>query len=158
MLETILTPTALWKNFILPDGVDATVLQEIKRGNIVFTKLYIQGRKVGNQDVQIYAELVRNVKNQTAPAIILLEDFEIGQDRKMIKNLLARGYSVLSVDLYGKKEGKERFTEYPEQIGYANYENVKDKLYEIETNAFATCWYEWCAVLRYALKYLKGTT
>ncbi len=156
MIETILTPTALWKNFILPDGVSATVVQERKRGNVVFSKLYIEGRNVGQESVKIYAELVRNVKKATAPAIILLEDFEIKQDKKLIKTLLSKGYSVLTVDLYGKKQDKERFTVYPEQISYANYEEVKDNLYEIQTNAQQTCWYEWCAVLRYALKYLKG--
>lgn len=155
MLETILTPTALWKNFILPDGVDATVIQEIKRGKVAFSKLYIKGRKVGEQNVKIYAELVRNVKNKTAPAIILLEDFEIKQDKNLIKSLLAKGYSVLSIDLYGKKEGKENFTIYPDQISYANFENSQDKLYTIENSAMNTCWYEWCAVIRYALKYLK---
>lgn len=156
MIETILTPTALWKNFILPDSVDATVIQERKRGNIAFSKLYIEGRKVGDKNVKIYAELVRNVKSKTAPAIILLEDFEIGQDKKLIKSLLSNGYTVLSIDLYGKKDGSERHTVYPEQISYANFELSKDKLYTVEKSAQQTCWYEWCAVLRYALKYLKS--
>lgn len=156
MIETILTPTALWKNFILPDGVSATVIQERKRGNVVFSKLYIDGRTVGEEKVKIYAELVRNVKKQNAPVIILLEDFKISKDKKLIKILLSKGYSVLTVDLYGKNEGKERFTIYPDQISYANFEEVKDNLYTIESHAQQTCWYEWCAVLRYALKYLKG--
>ena len=155
MIETILTPTALWKNFILPEGVPAMVVQERKRGNVIFSKLYIEGRKIENEKVKIYAELVRNVKNQTAPAILLIEDFEIKQDKALIKSLLSKGYSVLSVDLYGKKEDKERFTIYPDKVEYANYELVKDKLYTVETHAQQTCWYEWCAVLRYALKYLK---
>ena len=128
MIETILTPTALWKNFILADEVSATVIQERKRGNVVLSKLYIDGRSVGKEKVKIYAELVRNVKNKTAPAIILLEDFAINKDKKLVKSLLSNGYSVLTVDLFGSNEGKERFTIYPDQISYANFEEAKDKL------------------------------
>ena len=156
MIETILTPTVLWKNFSLPDDVGANIVQEQNKGNIIFSKLLIEGRTVKDGKVSIYAELMRGADKTESPAILLVEDFDICKDSKLAKDLVAKGYAVLTVDLAGYKEGKEDFTGYPQSISYANYENSKQDLYSIKKDAKSTCWYEWCAVLKYAVKYLMN--
>ena len=94
--------------------------------------------------------------SEKAPAILLLRDFDNGSDEQVIENLAKKGYIVLSVDIAGKDEGKELFTEYPESLNYANYSLAKDSLYSVTEDVNDTCWYEWTAVVRYALKYLRG--
>ena len=155
MINTILTPTSIWKNFTIPNGIGAQIIDTEKSGGITTSRMMIEGRVVEDGAVQIYAELSRNEKLATCPVVLLLEDFSINKDRTLIKDLVKKGFAVLAVDIEGEKEGKEFFTLYPESISYAKLENVKDALYEVKDNAVATCWYEWCAVLRYALKYLK---
>ncbi len=156
MFEKILTPTALWKNFDLPESVGANIIQEQNQDNIIFSKLYIEGRKVKDGSVSIYAELMRSNKIDNCPAILLVEDFGLNKESKLAKDLLSKGYAVLMVDLAGFKEGKEDYTLYPQSVSYANYENCKEDIYGIKKDAKNTCWYEWCAVLKYATKYLQG--
>ncbi len=156
MFEKILTPTTLWKSFELPDSVGANLLEEQNIDGTIFSKLIIEGRTLKDGKVSIYAELMRNASKEKCPAILLLEDFSISKKSKLAKDLLSKGYSVLTVDLEGYLEGKEHYTEYPQSISYANYDSVKDNIYAIKKDAKATCWYEWCAVLKYAVKYLKG--
>ena len=132
MIETILTPTVLWKNFELPENVSAKTIQEQKIGNIIYTKLFIEGRKVKGGNVNIYAELMRSAKKSTLPAILLLEDFEINKNSSLKEDLLDKGYAVLTVDLAGYQDQKENYTEYPQSIDYANYEICKQDIYSIK--------------------------
>ena len=155
MVETILTPTVLWKNFDLSKNIGANIVQEQKKGNIVYSKLFIEGRSVKDGKISIYAEFLRNAQKTESPAILLVEDFNISKDSKLAKDLVSKGYAVLMVDLAGYQEGKEFYTTYPQSINYANYENSKEDIYSIKKDAKSTCWYEWCAVLKYAVKYLK---
>ncbi len=155
MINTILTPTVIWKNFCIPDSLDAQVLDIEKNAFFTTSKIMIEGRKVKDGSVKIYLELSRNEKLSKCPAVLLLEDFSTKQNKTLVNDLLSKGFAVLTVDLAGKQEEKEHFTYYPESLSYAKYENAKDGLYEVKDNAKATCWYEWCAVIRYALKYLK---
>ncbi len=156
MIEKILTPTALWKNFELPEEVGANIVQERTEDNIIISKLIIEGRKVKDGNVSIYAELLRGDGVADCPAILLLEDFSINRESNLAKDLLSKGYAVLMVDLEGFKEGKEDYTLYPQSVNYANYENCKGDLYSIKKDAKSTCWYEWCGVLKYAIKYLQS--
>ncbi len=155
MLNTILTPSVIWKNFSIPESLNVQVINIEKNSNFTTSKLFIEGRKVKDGKVKIYAELSRNEELENSPAILLLEDFSINSNRTLVNDLLNKGFAVMTIDFSGKAEGKYVYTSYPESIKYANYETVKGELYEIKDNAKETCWYEWCAVLRYALKYLK---
>lgn len=155
MIGTILTPTALWKNFKIEE-VNATTIKQTKKGELITTKLNIEGRAVKDGKVNIYAEVYRKDKEQSCPAILLAADFVINTGEKLIKELVSLGYAVMCVDLYGQREGAENYTIYPESISYANFEKAKDFLYTVEKDAQKTCWYEWSAIIRYALKYLKS--
>ncbi len=155
MIETILTPTALWKNFELPENVGANIVQEQKKGDIIISKLFIEGRTVKDGKVSIYAELMRSAQKTESPAILLIEDFSMSKGSILAKDLLSKGYAVLTVDLAGYQEEKENYTIYPESISYANYDNVKENIYLVEKDAKHTCWYEWSAAIKYAVKYLK---
>ena len=155
MIETILTPLALWKNFQLPETIGANVVQEQKIKDIIYSKVCLEGRSVKDGKVSIYAEIMRQSKKEKLPAILLVEGFGIDSNSLMAKNLVKKGYAVMMVDLAGKTDDRENYTEYPQSINYAEYENVKQDIYTIKKDAKTTCWYEWCAVLKYALKYLK---
>ncbi len=155
MAGTILTPTAIWSDFIYPEYFNVEVVSENTEDNLVFTWLYVNGRKVNGEDVRIYGVIVKDVQQGLRPAIVLADDLNFGRDINLAKDIAKHGYTVFCVDLGGKKEGEENFTKYPESISYANYEQVKDNIYHIEENAKKSCWYEWACVLRCCIKYLK---
>ncbi len=155
MFETILTPSALWKKFNLPESVGANIVQEQNIDDIIISKLILEGRSLKDGKVSIYAELMRSKQTTIGPAILLVEEFAIDNCSKLAKDLVSKGYTVLMVDLAGFTQGKADYTLYPLSVSYANYETAKENLYSIKKDAKSTCWYEWCAVMKYAIKYLK---
>lgn len=155
MAGNILTPSAIWNDFHIGETPAFKVLSERKEGDMVFTRLFIDGRKVYGENVQIFGVLAKGAHVSKVPAIVIAEDFVSGTDEKLIKALVKRGFAVLSIDLAGRVEGKEDFTFYPSSISYANYEEVKDELYKVSGEATGTCWYEWACAIRYALKFLS---
>lgn len=155
MLGTILTPTAIWKNFTVKDNLSFNVISEEKVNGVIYTRFKLEGREVEDGKVNIYAELYRKATSKETPAVLLIEDFVIRDDKTLVKDLLKQGYSVLQIDIAGFSQGKENYTEYPASIEYANYELVKDNILNVERSADTTCWFEWSAVIRYAIKFLK---
>ncbi len=155
MAGTILTPAQIWRDFIIEGIPSAEIISQTKSGNVNYTELYIEGRAVKEQKIKIYAKLAKLKSVEKAPAILLIGEFN--RSCKFVQDDLAKkGYIVLAVDVAGEAENKEKFTVYPEFLSYANYSNVKQTLYRIENDVNDTCWYEWTAVARYALAYLKG--
>ena len=155
MAGTILTPTAIWKDFEISIP-QAQIIDEIQDENVVTTRLFIDGKEEKDGKTKIFATLTRKVDCKKAPAILLLRDFDNSGDDALSLEFVNRGYSVLSIDIEGKIDGKEYFTLYPESVSYANYSIVKDNLDEVEKDATYTCWYEWVCCARYALKYLSA--
>ena len=155
MAGTILTPTSIWNGFEIRSDLSAEIISEKKSGDVILSKIRIEGRPTKDGKVMIYATLAKNIQQGVMPAILFVQDFNCDADDDLIKDLAKRGYTVLSVDLTGMVEGKEYYTEYPISISYANYVSVKDSLYHIEKSATESCWYEWGCALRYALAFLK---
>ena len=48
------------------------------------------------------------------------------------------------------------YTVYPDKISHANYDNSSETFNYVKTTAKDTCWYEWCAVAKYAVSYAKS--
>ena len=66
MIGTILTPSALWKNFKIEE-VNASIIKQNKKGGLITTKLNIEGRAVKDGTVNIYFALLQ----ETAVRIFL---------------------------------------------------------------------------------------
>lgn len=155
MSNKILSPTMLWDKFNDSLPLKETVLNSETIGNAIFNYVYFSGRQVSSQRVRIYGVYAEQ-KNTQANTIVILPDVSGGIDIEIITHFVNLGYNVLSVDLAGKVEGKNDFTVYPDKVSYANYEQ-KGKTFDfIENSAKETCWYEWCAVSRYAVSYAKS--
>ena len=118
--------------------------------------MYIDGQKTKNGQVKIYGVIARGVDTGVAPAVLVLSDFSRPFDEKTAIDLAKRGFVALAIDLVGKADGVKNFTEYPDDIEYANYHTIKDKIDFIENDVTGTCWYEWTVVARYALAFFKN--
>ncbi len=156
MAGTILTVNAIWNKFSVPDTVGAEVVAEKKVGGVLLSSVAIEGRRVKDGTVEIFGILARGVQSTISPAIFLVNEFDYGIDESLIIDLVKRGFTVLAIDLAGKREDAERYTVYPESLSHAEYSNAKDDLFKIKGDVIGTCWYEWTAAAKYALKYLKS--
>ena len=155
MANKILTPITLWEKFNENHSLNETTLLSETIGNAVFNYVYFSGRNVGVSRVRIYG-IYAQQKNAKANTIVILPDVSGKVDIDLITHFANRGYNVLSVDLAGKRDGVSDFTVYPDKISYANFEKCESTFNYVENTAKETCWYEWCAVARYAVSYAKS--
>ncbi len=155
MAGSILTPMAIWGNFKVPFIPKAEIIDERQEGDIIVSRILIEGRVTPKGQVKICATVSRGVQLGFMPAVIIFKDFG-DTDCSMDISIAKLGYMTFSIDIEGKREGKEFYTEYPEDLPYAVYENVKDDLKRVDKDIITTCWYEWAMVARYALKYIKS--
>lgn len=158
MAGIILTPNAIWNSFGVTDVPQTTVIDERKIGGAIYKRLRIEGKSVEDQKVNIFGLLANKKASMDVPAILLLSDLENDLDENLVDSLVKKGFMVLAIDIAGYKEGKEFYTEYPDSVSYANYEQNKEQIFDVKTRADETCWYEWACVTRYALRYLKSLT
>lgn len=156
MAGTILTPTAVWKDFRIDGALTFETLSEEKKGDLLITEIYINGRTVADGMVKIYGVLVRNLNVISAPAILSVQDFKNGADRSLALRLADEGYASFTIDVAGKYPGRERFTVYPQSMSYANYNPEKFKNAIIEEEVNKTFWFEWGCAVKYAIAFLKG--
>lgn len=156
MAGNVFTPLSIWKDFLIEEKPVAEIVNEEVIDGVVITRFYIDGKKYKDGSVKIYLTSAKSQALDVVPALFVLPNFEDGIDENLLIDLAKRGYYALSIDLIGNIEGKENFTIYPESISYANYENAKSKLMEVEKDVKGTCWYVWDVATKYALEYLKN--
>ncbi|MBQ8197101.1 MAG: hypothetical protein IJZ73_03480 [Clostridia bacterium] len=156
MAANILTPAVLWADFQLNIVPNATVVKEKKRGDVILSYLKIEGAEIKGEKVSIAGVMAKTVQETIAPAVLIVQDFNDGLKEDLIISFAKKGYTALVIDLAGKVDGKDFYTEYPESISYANYEKVKDNLYSFKGDARNSSFYQWTCAVRYAVKYLAS--
>ncbi len=156
MAGNILTSLAVWADFEVSQIPVAHVIDEKRVGDVILSKVYLDGRITDSGQVKIYGVLARKIQLGVMPAVIIYNDFTDDDGVALALDLAKKGYMAFAVDLGGKADGKENFTIYPDDLSYANYQENKDNILNIETDVTATCWYEWGVAARYALKYLSN--
>ncbi len=154
MANNILTPINLWDEFnsLLP--LKETVLKSETIGNAVFNYVYFSGRQIGNERVRIYG-IYAEQKNLDAGTIIIIPSVDEPLDADLVLYFSNAGFNVLAVDIHGKCDNVSDFTVYPSSISYANYVDCGRTFDYVDNTAKETCWYEWSAVIRYAVSYAK---
>ena len=90
MAGTILSPINIWKDFVIPQGVGSEILAEREEDGFTVTELYIEGRKVKDGNVKIYAVSVKETGKNNLPAVLLLPDMKDGADLTLAKDIAKR--------------------------------------------------------------------
>ncbi len=156
MTGDILTPLTIWGDFKITSKPEAELIEEKTRGDVTLSRIKIDCRVTENGQVKAYGVIARKTGNNVLPAVLILSDVKNGLDESTAIELAKRGFLALAVDLRGKIDGEEYYTEYPDDISYANFSEANDGLKSIEGDATETCWYEWTAVAKYSAEFLKN--
>lgn len=154
-MSKILTPISLWNNFNDKLEVMPVTLGERIDEGIKFEYLNFSGRDTGMGRVTVYGVLATKEINAPRECVLILQDSAEEIDESLLEFFVNHGYNALCVDYAGERDGLERYTQYPNNIAYANaVKSSRHKDY-VDTTADKTCWYEWVAVGIYARKFLK---
>ncbi len=155
MAGMIYTPVTLWEGFRLDLPIEEKRVEEFERDGILFEKVQFSGRRTEKGRVKIYALAARDKKKARLPGLLYLSSYAHGPDESAAEYFAKLGYYVLIPDYGGPYGAEGHYTEYPEDVEYANATEEKDGIHRVEIDAKHTCWYEWGAVARYAAYYLK---
>ena len=156
MSANILSPLLLWRNFSLDKQPRLEIVSSKTKGDVILNKVYVDGKTTKLGTVKIYGILAKEKDVKKAPGIIVFTGNDNLDMERIALSIVKRGYQAFVVNLYGKKEGEDRVTLYPDDIDYANYENSKDTLWDVKKDVVHTCWYEWCVAGRYAFDFFKN--
>lgn len=154
LLAKILTPVSLWKNFNDSLEVMPVTLGERVDDGIKFDYLNFSGRNTGLGRVTIYGVLATREMNPARECVLILRDSLDEIDEQLLAYFVKKGYNALCVDYGGERDGVERYTQYPNNIRYANAVECGRHKDFVDIVAYETCWYEWVAVGIYARKFL----
>lgn len=154
MANMILTPVTLWSDFDDSLPLNGKVIREMQEDCAILQAVRFNGRKVGEERVDIFALLARPLE-EDCPALLILPDSGASADKNLALRFVRKGYAVLMPDYRGVWQNTEEYTIYPQKIAYANFALAGDKMDVAEPSAKETSWYEWVAVARYCMRYLR---
>lgn len=155
MSNIILTPVTLWNDFDASLPPSCTVLESRSEDGMCLQSLRFFGRAVGDERVNIFALFGFPEGKNNFPTILLLPDASCTADEAIVRRFVKKGYAVLMPDYRGEWEGTENYTVYPNAVAYANTAKAERHIDYADETARETSWYEWVAVSRYCVEYLK---
>lgn len=155
MANKILTPVTLWSDFDDSLPVVGTVSDEAAEDGVILRYVRFPGRQVGEERVNIFAAFAMPEKEGKFPALLILPDCERTSDAALAKMFARKGFAVLMPDYRGIWDDTHGYTVYPKAVDYANYRQAGRRMDYADETAKETCWYEWVAVARYALRFLQ---
>lgn len=153
--EMFLTSKELWKEFELTGSLKISKISEVRYDKVTYGEYYFSGREINGESVRIFGVYATPDEMENYNAVLYIPDITEPINYEMITEYAKMGFAVLVVDLYGERKGVENYTSYPESVYYANYERRGNRMDYVEDKAYNTCWYEWVAVERYALRFLE---
>ncbi len=156
MANKILTPTTLWSDFDDSLPVEETVLHREEGEKLRLYTVRFSGRAVGEERVGIFARYAEPSDGGTVPALLILPDADQTIDDAAVRYFASLGYAVLMPDYRGSWRGADGYTVYPEAIAYANLRQAERRFDHADDTARETCWFEWVALARYCVRYLRS--
>ena len=157
-VRKILTPSAIWGEFKGDLPLKDSKVSEMTYDKITYTEVYFSGRETESGRVRIYGLYARPhplPAGRKLGAVLILPDFCDTVDLETVNHFAKQGYAVLMVDYRGETGETVNHTNYPTEIEYANYSKAGE-IFKVERTAMETCWYEWVAVAKYAISYLRA--
>ena len=156
MANKILTPTTLWSDFDDSLPVEETILHREEGEKLRLYTVRFSGRAVGEERVGIFARYAEPSDGGTVPALLILPDADQTIDDAAVRYFASLGYAVLMPDYRGSWRGADGYTAYPEAIAYANLRQAERRFDHADDTARETCWFEWVALARYCVRYLRS--
>lgn len=157
-MANILTPLALWSNFDDSLETEAEIISAVESDGVVIERVTLSGRETGEGRVKIAAAFAYDAISPSLETVVVFSDSGDTIDEGVLRFFVSRGYSALMVDYRGAWNGCDFYTQYPENVNYANTALSGRRKDYVDESADKTSWYEWVAVGIYACKYVKERT
>lgn len=151
----ILTPVSLWSDFDSQLSTEVFSCEVRIADGIKYEYVSFYGRNTQKGRVLIYGVIASSEASPSKNCVLILQEPEKEIDEDLLAYFVNKGYTAMCVDYSGKKNGVDKFTLFPADVGYANLDACKFSMLWVENTAKETCWYEWTAVGVYARHFLS---
>ncbi len=155
--NVILTPKQVWEGYDPhKEPLRPSYLRfEEVNGNYEIEG-YIDGELHTNEITRIYVKGYIPITSDINSNIIFINSFS---EANIISfgqmQYTKQGFGVFSFDYYGKKKDSLKYTRYPKDISYANYEESGEHLNHATPTAKDTCVYIWDKVCMRTINFIK---
>lgn len=157
-MSNILTPVSLWNNFDASLDIEAETLSSCVNGGVRLDYVRFSGREVGGGRVKIAAVFACDEQSPAPETVIIFPDSDETVDEEVLKFFVGHGFSALMLDYRGEWPDCDFYTQYPQEVAYANTAKCGRYKNFVDENAAKTCWFEWVGVGLYARKYVYERT
>ena len=138
--SAFLTPVSLWEGFDATQPTKANMLSEIRYDSVIHREYFFSGRTVGNERVRIFGTYFTPDDGESHDSVLYIPDVTAKLNYEQVLDYVKCGFNVLMVDMYGKRDGADNYTVYPESVSYANYETRGRSMDFVDRSARETCW------------------
>lgn len=145
-----MTPIEVWEDCNpVSEPLEIEVVRTYEKDGFVYEKIYFTVKKTGKADLRAYVLTARPKKKGKLPTVLVTTaSFGKEIDESLFGGMMSDGYCVVAVDLEGEKEGKQRYTFYPDDLDYCNLERAGRHLNYAEPSSKDTVWYQWTYIVR----------
>lgn len=157
-MSKILTPLSLWNNFDCSKETQPETISVYHEDGVTVERVKFFGRETENGRVRVAAAFAYSSLALSQETVLIFSDSDKTIDDSLLKLFVSRGYSALAVDYRGEWDGCDFYTEYPDDVSYANVKTCERYKDYVDDSADRTSWYEWVAIGIYAKKYIKERT
>ncbi len=148
-----MTPVELWSDFNpVADELDINVVRSWENDGAIYEKIYFTAKKSGDAELRAYALSARPKKKGKFPTVLILPESSGKElNESLFGGMEKEGYCMIAVDLEGEKEGKSRYTFYPDDLDYCNEDRAGRHMLYAEPSAKETVWYNRTLISRRAI-------
>ncbi|MGN0806542.1 MAG: hypothetical protein ACI4MC_05840 [Candidatus Coproplasma sp.] len=150
----ILTPVSLWKDFNNELSCEVLSCENRIKDGIKYEYVTFSGRTTEAGRVSIYGIIASEDSNPSKNCVMILQNAGTAADENLLEYFVKKGYTAMFVDYCGSREGVDKYTIYPQDLDYANWDVCKYSLLTVNNTVRETCWFEWTAVGVYAKHFL----
>lgn len=156
MANKILTPSTLWNDF--DDTLELCAEEEAisSENGMRLNRVRFSGRETGKGRVRIFANFALPAEGTKFPALLILPDADKTVCPALMQRFTARGFAVLMPITAVNFPIAKNTPNIPRTCLTRISRRRADTSPTPDETAKETSWYEWVAVARYCMRYLKS--
>ncbi len=155
MAVKILTPSSIWNGFTHSVTNNFQVVSERVEGNVKVSRIYLDTLTTEKGKVEVFGILAGEIGVKKQPAVLLIPNVCNRLEDRLALEFAKKGYLALAIDVFGYAKDREQFTIYPEDLEFANYQNVNVNECK-ENNVRNSFRYQWVSCAKNAYAFLKS--
>lgn len=152
-METVLTSTALWKDFDpQAEPLEVNELKTEEKDGVITKTVYFTGRTVSDGKTRVLAKVCSKLGKGPRPAILLVDNYKKPIDGEELAFWAKNGFVAMAIDFAGRSS-KGISTLYPSSLDYCNGDVAKSYFY-VGTDTKQNKIYEYALNCMRAITYL----